>query len=471
MKKTAFIILFVCSTILAGARTITRNNITYNVLSETLYTLELAKYSDQKLREIDVEGTFAYGGRNYTVTTIGKEAFSQHIEIEKVTLPNTVKAINEKAFASCTNLKEIELGASLEHIGPFAFSSCESLTDITLPDGITAIRLYAFQNCKSLTNINLPNSITTFEQGCFMGCEKLTSATLPSNIKRIEKETFKGCKSLEHVDLPDGITFIGYYAFASCKSLTSIVLPENIEEIDEAFSSCTSLTGIVIPKSLKKISGYAFLGCTAMKSVEYNAIRSESFGECFPESVETVTIGSDVEYIPLSLFNKSQVLTTVNYNARNAETAPGMYVPLFSRSVTTINIADDVEVIPANFAPYAKQLTSIILPSSVNKVGMFAFCGCGLTELHCQNPVPPTLEAEAFDYMPDCTLHVPAGSGALYAEANGWKDFYKIVEDESDSISPVTTKPSSVTRKYIDNGSIVIENNNHRYSTSGQELQ
>lgn len=471
MKKILLIMVFVCSTILAAARSFTRNNVTYNVLSETEYTLEVANYTDKAKKEIVIEGNFSYGGRNYTVVTIGEKAFYLHPKVEKVTLPNTIKSIGEKAFYSCNLLKEIELGSGLEYIGGMAFYACENLLSVTLPDCIKTLGWYAFDGCKSLTTINLPNSITTIGQGCFMDCEKLTSATLPSNIKRIEKETFKGCKSLEHVDLPDGITFIDYYAFASCKSLTSIVLPENIEEIDEAFSSCTSLTGIVIPKSLKKISGYAFLGCTAMKSVEYNAIRSESFGECFPESIETVTIGSDVEYIPLSLFNKSQVLTTVNYNARNAETAPGMYVPLFSRSVTTINIADDVEVIPANFAPYAKQLTSITLPSSVKKVCMFAFCGCGLTELHCQNPVPPTLEAEAFDYMPDCTLHVPAGSGALYAEANGWKDFYKIVEDESDGISPVTTKPSSVTRKYIDNGSIVIENNNHRYSTSGQELQ
>ena len=79
------------------------------------------------------------------------------------------------------------------------------------------------------------------------------------------------------------------------------------------------------------------------------------------------------------------------------------------------------------------KLTSISLPQSITLLGEKAFAGCtSLKSVTVMNPNPFDISVGdgLFEGVPlkDATLYVPAGSKDLYAKADTWKEFGKIVE-------------------------------------------
>jgi hypothetical protein len=73
----------------------------------------------------------------------------------------------------------------------------------------------------------------------------------------------------------------------------------------------------------------------------------------------------------------------------------------------------------------------VTLPGSVTTVGTQAFFECiSLTSVTAGWETPLSIEGDPFYGVPlsSCTLHVPAGTKALYEAAAGRKDFGTIME-------------------------------------------
>lgn len=64
--------------------------------------------------------------------TVIFDAFAEHENVTKVTIPNIVKTLGLSAFRSCINLPEITIPESVEKIDNAAFRDCRSLTEITI---------------------------------------------------------------------------------------------------------------------------------------------------------------------------------------------------------------------------------------------------------------------------------------------------------------------------------------------------
>lgn len=79
-------------------------------------------------------------------TEIGKECFSGHAFIEKVSCPESLHCIGEDAFESCQSLKELHLNQGLEEIREDAFSYCIALKELFLPASLTEIGEKALTN-------------------------------------------------------------------------------------------------------------------------------------------------------------------------------------------------------------------------------------------------------------------------------------------------------------------------------------
>jgi len=78
------------------------------------------------------------------------------------------------------------------------------------------------------------------------------------------------------------------------------------------------------------------------------------------------------------------------------------------------------------------MLREVIIPATINFIGERALQDClnlGHIYAHRENP-PVAYNNNSFERINkfDCTLHVPTGSKAKYSIADGWKEFFNIVE-------------------------------------------
>ncbi len=153
----------------------------------------------------------------------------------------TVTSIGNNAFEGLKNLKTVELPKTITTIGNEAFRGCEELTDVNIPSGVTTIGQFAFENCRELTSIEMPSSVTTIEYGAFAGCGGLKSVSISSGVINIGQSAFYNCSGLTSIDIPSGVTTIGENAFYNCSGLTSIDIPSSVTTIGvSAFGLCKS---------------------------------------------------------------------------------------------------------------------------------------------------------------------------------------------------------------------------------------
>ena len=197
---------------------------------------------------ITIPATVANGGNTYSITSIGKYAFSGCSGLTSINIPNSVTSIGEWAFSRCSGLTSITIPNSVTSIGYGAFSDCSGLTSISIPVSCEAsIGTGALAGCTGLTSITIPNSITSIGESAFSGCSRLTSIAIPNSVTSIDSAAFSGCSGLISIIIPNSVTSIGYAAFAGCFGLTSINIPNSVTSIGwSAFSGCSGLDSVSV---------------------------------------------------------------------------------------------------------------------------------------------------------------------------------------------------------------------------------
>ena len=88
-----------------------------------------------------------------------------------------------------------------------------------------------------------------------------------------------------------------------------------------------------------------------------------------------------------------------------------------------------------------KEITSIVIPSSVTSLGDYAFQKCSTLEsIYVSWPIPISAGSAFYDVdRKNCTLYVPQGTETDYFLADVWGDFGNIVEYEATGIDKTTT--------------------------------
>ena len=293
---------------------------------------------------------------------------------------------------------------SNDELGNSVFKGCSVLTSVTIPSSVTSIDAWAFEGCSGLTSLIIPSSVTSIERSAFKDCSGLTSLTIPSSVTSIGSYVFENCSGLTSITIPSSVTEIGESVFKGCSGLTSLIIPSSVTSIGSyVFENCSGLTSITIPSSVTEIGGAAFKGCSSLINLYYK----------IDEKIET--------YL--------------------------RYGHLY------INVKCGIE-----YYLNDKKITSVAIPSTITKLGEYAFQNCrDLTSVYVswQSPIPTGSAFYGVD-ISKCTLYVPQGTEQDYWLSPGWGDFGKIVEYNPTGIDKVTTSNNAKELS--------------RYSVNGQRL-
>ena len=279
--------------------------------------------------EVRIPSELNYEGKDYSVTSIGKSAFTENMNLTKVFIPQTIMNMDlsndvgfySNPFYGCTALQSIEVeegnpavcsvdgvlfnkektkllsypaGAtqtsytvpeSVTWIEPLAFSYSQHLREVTLTDNVTALGYSAFYDCKSLEEVRLPSRLEILADHLFENCQRLKSVTIPQGVTYIGLKTFYGCTSLTSVTMPESVTSTNYSVFEGCTSLESVTLSPNLERImNNMFTNCSSLKEIIIPNCVTMVGSDAFKNCSALTSLDLpksvNRLGSSIFAGC-----------------------------------------------------------------------------------------------------------------------------------------------------------------------------------------------
>ena len=316
---------------------------------------------------------------------------------------------------------------SNDELGYSVFKGCSVLTSVTIPSSVTSIDAWAFEGCSGLTSLIIPSSVTSIERSAFKDCSGLTSLTIPSSVTEIGKSVFEGCSGLTSLTIPSSVTEIGESAFEGCSGLTSLTIPSSVTEIGEsAFKGCSGLTSLIIPSSVTSIGSYVFENCSGLTSI---------------------TIPSSVTEIGGAAFKGCSSLINLYYKIDDEIETYLRYGHLY------INVKCGIE-----YYLNDKKITSVAIPSTITKLGEYAFQNCrDLTSVYVswQSPISTGSAFYGVD-ISKCTLYVPQGTEQDYWLSPVWGDFGKIVEFDATGIDKVTTSNDAKELS--------------RYSVNGQRL-
>ena len=319
--------------------------------------------------------------------TIGRYAFSRTL-VSSVSL-GKVEYIEENAF-SFSNLTSIVLPKTLKSLGDNAFYCSEYLKEVTINSAIKKIPSGAFE-FTALKSIAIPESVTEIEAKAFRSTE-ISSIDFGKNskLRSIGSYAFDGT-NISKLTLPQSINTIGSYAFAGTELLAKIDFGQNssLGAIGSyAFSGTSSLSEITLPQGLRQIGAFAF-SSSGIKGALTLPVGITDIGDAafsFCSQLESISISKENKYFSTVngiLFDKScQVILAYpaahvgqSYTMPKSVLVVSPYAFAGASEIAAISLSNVIELADYSLS-CLENLTNIYIPTSLAKIGAFAFSSC-----------------------------------------------------------------------------------------------
>ena len=344
------------------------NGIGYDITSNS--TCKVAMYRDANSNSVYsgdfvIPSTANYGTVTYTVTCIGKNAFSRST-ITSIQIAETVTEIEDDAFDYCEKLTSIDIGKNIVQIGDRGswrvrevFEDCYSLTAFNVDpdnpnyadiDGVLTTKdkkaLFCYPCAKQGSSYTTPAEVEIIGPYAFMQANNLVDLILSNHVTSIQMPSFYECNNLQTITIGDGVTDIGYYEnfVENCPNLKTIYIGANLP-LDYVLA--------IINES--KYRGYSV---DASKNKYVTVSGNVLFSKDMTELYTVMAPISGAYTIPLTV---TSIGGGAFYGCEN------LLSVTFPNSVTNIG----------NYAfSNCRGLTSVTIPNSVASIGQGAFYGC-----------------------------------------------------------------------------------------------
>jgi hypothetical protein len=282
------------------------------------------------------------------LTSVGIEAFAYCKLLEEVVFPDTLKSIEMLAFEHCPNLERVNFPPSLETLGAGAFNAAALIGG----DQTALIN-------RKLRMVDLSRTKLTRLPGAFRLCVEIDTVRLPPTLRYIDNEAFRYSGKITTFDIPldSQLESIGSNVFNVTANetggtvvntgLTSLNLPASLKSLgNNALAGLAGLASITIPASLESVGSGVFTGCVALE--EINVVGT---GPLTTDSAKRLLIKNNVVLTGLSAYDGV-------VNIPEGVTEIGAYA--FGATA----VAD------------AAKLTGATFPSTLTKIGDYAFYNC-----------------------------------------------------------------------------------------------
>ncbi len=312
---------------------------------------------------------------NYSTSTCAPW-YTYRESIKYVTLPEGLTAIGSYAFYNCTMLESVVIPDGATSIGNYAFYGCAGMKELTVPISakVTGTPNYTFYSCQNIDKI-------TITKGDGTACNYTVSNSAPDTYYAYTPWYISGCSTIV---IEDGVTSIGSFMFYRCTELTNITIPDSVTSVgDSAFYYCIGLEELTMPVSAKIYnSSETFLSCTNIKTITLTK------GNGNAQKYTSSSYYSESTYYQYTPWYISQCGTIV---IDKGVTSLGYYTFYGCNRIKDVYCTGDItDWCNINFDDsYANPMhsgdnlyfggelvTEITIPTTVTKIGSYAFNTC-----------------------------------------------------------------------------------------------
>lgn len=146
----------------------------------------------KKKTSLNVPATITKDGYTFSVTGIGKKAFTTSTAVKKVIIRKNVTFIGVRAFQGVKTLQTVTIGENVTTIKNRAFAGCSALRAVTVPSKVKLIGIRAFYNCTKLKSVLIESKkITSVKTSAFNKNKSGRYFVVPSGKKSLYQSLIK----------------------------------------------------------------------------------------------------------------------------------------------------------------------------------------------------------------------------------------------------------------------------------------
>lgn len=401
-----------------------------------------------------------------TVTTIGKEAFSECEGLTNVTIPKTVTRIEDSAFKDLNTLTYLTYSDSIEYVGNDVFTHTKWYDNLNQEYNIIGDGVLIKYIEKDSKDISLPNTIKSISGKAFYNATSIQSLKIPTSVTSIGDNAFASCWSLEEIEIPPIIGHIGenvfndtpwFYNLSSEFSIVgqgflikynanfpNISLPATVRVISSGvFEDMNFIESLVIPNSVTYIGDRAFANCINLKTLKIPVTVSHIGESVFENTLWYEQLNEEFNIIGDNIL--------IKYTGNNAN----------------VTIPDEVKSIYERAFVNASSMITLTIPDSVEQIDLDAFnYNYFLKDLNLNNQLIKQSIVENYEIASNLILKravVKAQEDYIEKEYENEMQYYIYVDINSNDELDINVQSNDITGDWIpslkDGYNLVITDN------------